>query len=292
MKIIPIFLEIYQDLYLEFSFGDVIPESRERINRDYDMNSWPHGIALIINNIKFEDLGVKNRDGAELDEQNLDTLFTYLGYKVEVYRDCKAAEIRDTMKKMKNRDHSKYDSFVCCLMSHGSEGMIQSTDGENVEINEIATHLNGKQCKSLVDKPKMFFIQACRGDSYDRGVRTSGDDSNIGVDGNGASKNGIILIPEGADFLFSYATQPGHVAHITPHGSWYITELCRSLASYGHFTDLKSMLEFTNYGVGREYATPGLFPKKEAPEFKSALTKRVFFFRDYIGKFITKHICI
>ncbi len=88
------------------------------------------------------------------------------------------------MKEMKKRDHSNYDSFTCCLMSHGSEGIIQGTDGKNVKINEIATHLNGKQCESLAGKPKMFFIQACRGTSFDRGMSTSRGtgDSNIEVD--------------------------------------------------------------------------------------------------------------
>ncbi len=273
--------------YIEFSFGGVVPESRERINCDYDMNYWPHGIALIINNIRFE--SSEKRDGAELDEQNLVTLFKYLGYIVEVHRDCKADMIRDIMKEMKKRDHSNYDSFVCCLMSHGSEGTIAGTDDEDVTIKEIGAHLNGKQCESLAGKPKMFFIQACRGQSYDRGISTScstGD--NKGVDPScNARKIWIIKIPIEADFLFSYATPPGYYSHRADNGSWYISELCRSLARYARVEDLIRMLENTNDRVGREYATSELFPKREAPEFESRLTKRVFFFRDYISKFIT-----
>ena len=110
--------------------------------------------------------------------------------------------IRDIMKEMQKRDHSKYDFFVCCLMSHGSEGIIAGTDDEDVTIKEIGAHLNGDGCKSLVGKPKMFFIQACRGDSYDEGVRTSG----VGVDSD-------TKIPKEADFLFGFATPSGYVAH-------------------------------------------------------------------------------
>ncbi len=55
------------------------------ITGDYDMNYWPHGIPLIINNVQFK--SSEKRDGAELDEQNLVTLFGYLGYIVEVHRD-------------------------------------------------------------------------------------------------------------------------------------------------------------------------------------------------------------
>ncbi len=96
---------------------------------------------------------------------------------------------------------------------------------------------------------------------------------------------GIVKIPEEADFLYGFATPSGYCAHRPKSGSWYISELCRSLASYARFADLKSMLEITNYRVGREYATQDLFPKKEAPEFTSGLTKRVLFFLDYISKF-------
>ncbi len=91
---------------------------------------------------------------------------------------------------------------MCCLLSHGSEGTIAGTDDEDITIKEIGAHLNGDGCKSLVGKPKMFFIQACRGDSYDEGVHTSG----VGVDSD-------TKIPKEADFLFGFATPSGYVAH-------------------------------------------------------------------------------
>ena len=241
------------------------------ITGDYDMNYWPHGIALIINNIRFE--SSEKRDGAELDEQNLVTLFRYLGYIVEVHRDCKADTICDIMKEMKKRDHSKYDSFVCCLMSHGSKGKIAGTDNKNVNIDEISTHLNGDECESLAGKPKMFFIQACRGDSHDYGVLiSSGGDSRVWVDS-------VTKIPKEADFLFGFATSSGYRACRVNAGSWYITELCISLSSYARYADLDSMLKDTSNKVGREYPTQTQVPKyKEAPEYTSRLTKSVLFF--------------
>ncbi len=44
-------------------------------------------------------------------------------------------------------------------MSHGSDGKINGTDHVPVRLEEITDKLKGG---TLVDKPKMFFIQACR----------------------------------------------------------------------------------------------------------------------------------
>ena len=60
-----------------------------------------------------------------------------------------------------NDDHA---SSVVVLMSHGEEGKIQDVNGELVILKDIFDKF--KTCGALVDKPKMFFIQACRGSKY------------------------------------------------------------------------------------------------------------------------------
>ncbi len=85
-------------------------------------------------------------------------LFLFLGYIVEVHQDCKAKEIQDIMKEIGARDHSNYDSFVCCIMSHGSDRKINGTDHVPVRLDEITVELKEE---TLLDKPKMFFIIAC-----------------------------------------------------------------------------------------------------------------------------------
>ncbi len=93
-------------------------EVTKSVAKNYEMNRWPHGVAVIINNEKFE--GGDKREGTEIDKRNLVQLFLFLGYIVEVHQDCKAKEIQDIMKEIGARNHSNYDSFVCCIMSHGS----------------------------------------------------------------------------------------------------------------------------------------------------------------------------
>ena len=186
------------------------------------------------------------------------------------------------MDKIKEHDHSHYDSFVCCILSHGKEGHIHGSDSVAVPLDTITTLLNGDSCKTLVGKPKIFLMQACRGTQRDRGVRVDGDEEEI------EAKPHIIVsdsdvrvesdsdIPDVADFFFGYATPPGHVAwRDLDNGSWYISELCRSLVSNARSSNLETILKIAGRKVGEEYETGGF---KQAPEITSRLTKDVFFF--------------
>lgn len=55
-------------------------------------------------------------------------------------------------------DHSDSSCFACILLSHGEEGMIYGTDGA-MPIKTMTSLFRGDMCKSLVGKPKLFFIQ-------------------------------------------------------------------------------------------------------------------------------------
>lgn len=61
---------------------------------------------------------------------------------------------------MSKEDHSCSASFVCVLLSHGDEGVFFGTDG-SIELKRLTSLFRGDHCKSLVGKPKLFFIQVC-----------------------------------------------------------------------------------------------------------------------------------
>ena len=65
--------------------------------------------------------------------------------------------------------HATADSAVICVLSHGQERGVYATDGIVVHFSQILDALDGQQCPSLVNKPKLFFFQACRGVRVQRG---------------------------------------------------------------------------------------------------------------------------
>jgi len=61
---------------------------------------------------------------------------------------------------------NNYSCFMAFIMSHGNEKGITGTDGSSVKVNTLASYIASKKCEGLKDKPKIFFIQACRGPNY------------------------------------------------------------------------------------------------------------------------------
>lgn len=238
----------------------------------YKMPNTPHGICLIINNHKFHSVdprfeALTERGGASVDQQNLVSTFQFLQYHVEVRENCTSEQMIDLMKAMSDRDHSRYDSFICCILSHGEEGRIFGADSRPVDLKDMTGLIKGTLCRTLVDKPKLFFVQACRGEGEDPGIKVLRD-----AVGNSS-------LPVEADFLFGYATPPGNAAYRSRrHGSWFISELCQVFCQDSHILGLGHMMKKVNRKVSDAYTKEG---HKQCTEVVDRLRKEVHFFRDY-----------
>lgn len=257
------------------------------------MDEWPHGIALIINNINFTDDAASTRDGAGKDEQNLVTIFRYLGYFVHLFNDLSAKEIKIIMEEMQKKNHGDYDSFVCCILSHGGKNVekeeyICGSDKLPVELETIYAMLHPQKCPSLASKPKIFFIQACRGVLKEELCQP--DCSNPAPE-NPAPVNSqqdsppstSINVGEKADFCHAYATPSGYVAwRDKNHGSYYIIELCRAMALYSTYSSLLDIIIEANQKLSEKFR----HQKENGPtvtqtiQTTSTLTSKVFFFKD------------
>lgn len=127
-------------------------------------------------------------------------------------------------------DHKDKDCFVCCILSHGKKGSVYGVDGQEVPIQELTTSFTAENCRSLAGKPKVFFIQACQGESYHKGVPMETDsveqDSSVETD----ARLQFDCIPAEADFLLGMATLQDYVSYRhRSEGTWYIQALCQHL---------------------------------------------------------------
>ncbi|CAI9578391.1 unnamed protein product [Staurois parvus] len=134
----------------------------------------------------------------------------------------------DIMKKYQKEDHTNYDSFICFILSHGDKGTVLGVDGEEEFISNLISCFNGRNCETLIGKPKVFFIQACQGGELDAGVLYYEDDSAPIYECDGKS------LPITADFLTAYSTTEDNVSLRSSDGSVFIQKLCKILEDPHH----------------------------------------------------------
>ena len=176
------------------------------------MERDPRGKCVIINNVNFHNKDY-NRPGAEHDEKELVKLFEELHFEVEVRKDLEWDQMRNAAIEYARIDHSNFVAFVMIVMSHGDNlDKIFGVDMRTIGVEEMTTEFKAAKCPTLEGKPKLFFINACRGSlqepepSYQRGACT---DKCILAD----SALPRSSCPQEADFLLAFSSSPGYISY-------------------------------------------------------------------------------
>jgi hypothetical protein len=184
------------------------------------------------------------------------------------------------------QDHSENDCLLITIMTHGEkDGKVLSADGK-FYVNEIWEHFIGDNCKSLIGKPKLFFVQACRGELTDPGTIFKPKPRNAlekfdTVDAQSVGDE-IYVIPTLADILIMYSTADGFYSFRNPaDGSWFIQAVCQELRENPH-EELMTILTGVNRRVA--FAKQSHVPNKtkfdamkQMPVIQSMLTKGFYF---------------
>ncbi|XP_051993391.1 caspase-6-like isoform X2 [Xyrauchen texanus] len=178
-------------------------------------------------------------------------------------------------------NHVDADCFVCIFLSHGENGQIYAYDGV-IDIQDVTALFKGDKCRSLVGKPKIFILQACRGDKHDEPVVPMDVVDSHMINDVVVDAGVLYTLPAGADFLMCYSVAEGYFSHReTINGSWYIQDLCEILKRYGSTLEFTELLTLVNRKVS--YRRVGnatdlkAIGKKQVPCFASMLTKKLFF---------------
>ncbi|KAF4088187.1 hypothetical protein AMELA_G00079560 [Ameiurus melas] len=273
----------------------------------YPMRSSPRGLALVLSNVHFEpELELDTRRGGEVDEEVLRRLFTELDFTVSLQKDLTLQAMQVCLEQFSRQpEHAVSDCCVVCLLSHGVEGSIYGVDGKLLELDWVFERFDNARCPLLQNKPKMFFIQACRGEEMDCGVdQLDGDDSmqptcceqrDAGREENLDRQNRAseeseslrVKLPQRSDMIYGFATLKGFstaAMRNTKKGSWFIQELNTAMRQRARDTHLSDILVQVNSQIKeREGHAPGSAHHrcKEMSEFTSSLCKDLYLFPKY-----------
>uniref|UniRef100_A0A8C5X7B8 Caspase 2 n=1 Tax=Malurus cyaneus samueli TaxID=2593467 RepID=A0A8C5X7B8_9PASS len=244
----------------------------------YKLTSEPRGLALILSNVRFNtEKDLEYRSGGDVDCASLEMLFKHLGYRVTVFHD-QTAQVR-----------SQYFTTNWIWLTEGYSEEISSLLFS--QLQEAFRLFDNANCPNLQNKPKMFFIQACRGDELDRGVDQrdgKGWSDSPGCEESDANKEESLKLrlPTCSDMICGYACLKGTAAmRNTKRGSWYVEALTSVFAEDSRHTHVADMLVKVNRLIKqREGYAPGTeFHRcKEMSEYCSTLCRDLYLFPGYL----------
>ncbi|XP_030884139.1 caspase-14-like isoform X2 [Leptonychotes weddellii] len=174
----------------------------------------------------------KNRPGAQRDIHLMEEWLGQCQFEHTQCIDPNKMVLIEKIRSFRDGLNESKDDVGCCLvtlMSHGEKGFIKMEDGEKVSLEDIFEMFNNKNCPALQEKPKIFIIQACRGERRDTGVET--DDEPMESDDISERRR----LPTFSDYFIIYPTQADHVALRHPRtGSVMIEAMSKVFKQYGN----------------------------------------------------------
>ncbi|XP_020892531.1 volume-regulated anion channel subunit LRRC8A [Exaiptasia diaphana] len=257
----------------------------------YKMTSHPKGVALIINISQYANMFVPDRYGSEVDVERLEKLFDGIGYQVKIIGQeivCNKGLFREVLRTV-FEEYAHGDSAILTVMSHGGEEGMYLTNGDIITVDEMVGTM---QTERLQGKPKLIFLQACRGSRFMSPTRL--DYNSIEddlptvqhpdqVDGVLArAPFDVTLREEQSDTLIAYSTLQGFASfRNTVTGSFFINALVDVFSKHAWEEDILSLLTFVNYEVSRRLS---MSEYKQVPAPQTTLRKKFYFFPGYFGE--------
>ncbi|XP_063167437.1 caspase-3-like [Candoia aspera] len=231
--------------------------------------------AVIIVNYQFFQAKERltSREGAMREAKRLFKALSNCNYDVKLFLDLTVEEIEEVYKKESQAEHGDY--FVSILSSHGEEGSITDCKGQAVQLTHIYKMLSPERCPQLAGKPKIFFIQACRGGRIDDGVYLETDSSAPAAD----CFSHYLSIPENTAVMFSCS--PGYASFCNQWESMFLKALLELLEGKERKLAVTSLMTWINWKVafhseakGTEYKG-----KKEMPCFVTNMVEKAYPFK-------------
>ncbi|XP_063396808.1 caspase-3-like [Mytilus trossulus] len=253
------------------------------------------GKVFILNNT-FSNNAKWERQGSDVDVQNLTDLFQELHFEVVTKTDTPAKEMFEFLIKERNKIENWKDiqCIVLIIMSHGSSGYIYGNDGNPIKLTDLIDVFDSEHCLGLDDKPRLVFVQACRGETDQNKIAelcVKVENQKIQPktcderDSETFHEEKPIQIKHpSADFFIVYATPEGTSAfrHIES-GSWFLNAVVWTFKYHAKREELQHLLIRVNRLVAKGKGSAEYPQKLTVSEVKSNLRKKFYFFPGVYG---------
>ncbi|XP_052564286.1 caspase-1-like [Culex pipiens pallens] len=211
---------------------DILPTSNGLKSTTYAMNGTKSGKVLIFNQV--ECAGESPRRGSDEDVKKLFETLPKLGFLQRDIKECKnytKDQIYEEVSKLDD-DKELYDAdcLMVVILTHGRQGDALMASDQLYHLYDLIDQFTPLALPSMAGKPKIFIVQACRGDREDSGVNlyvVNNHGLSCTQEDNLGSQTHTFTYPEYADLLIMMSSHYDHVSYrSTVRGSWFIQHLC------------------------------------------------------------------
>jgi hypothetical protein len=221
--------------------NNVVLDTTQDMNAmEYKMDYKHRGLAIIFNHHKYDNpmgtVTIKDRTGTEKDVEALKETLQLLDFQPDhiiVKNNLTRNEIvrypnNFTVEQLEILRNS--DCIAIFILTHGSKDNKILARDRTYDLYDLINNCTPEFLPELAGKPKLFFINACRGDDHDKGIKlrsicpdTSKTDSTDTI--NIQNESNVYLHPIHADILISMSSHHQHTSYRNEDGTWYIQEI-------------------------------------------------------------------
>ncbi|OPL33543.1 caspase-2, partial [Mytilus galloprovincialis] len=260
----------------------------------YRLCGEKRGKVFIMNN-KFSKTSWE-REGSDVDVTNLTDLFQQLHFEVVTKTDTPAKEMFEFLIKERNKieNWKAIECIVLIVMSHGTSGYIYGSDCKTIKLSDLTDVFDSEHCLGLDDKPRLVFVQACRGvTNQDKIAELCVKVENQKIQPKSCDELDSETFHEekptqikhpSADFFIVYATPEGTSAYRNiESGSWFLNAVVWTFKYHAKREELQHLLIRVNRLVAKGKGDAGYDQKLTVSEVKSNLRKKFYFFPGVYG---------
>ena len=239
-----------------------------------DMYDAPPGFCLIINNMNFKNNSTITC--GEVDERAMKRIFQPRGFIVDARQDLTKSHMIRCFEEYQRKEHT--GCFIVIILSHGKDGVVFSSDDQEIRIADIEKIFRNSKCRSLQGKPRIFIIDACR--CQEESIQITSSTKKIPkkpfTSASIFQQSRQNENPERADVAIIYATVAGDIAYFDKNEGSLFTQLFETVVCEGiaKNMDFNSIMTEVSNQISKYQVERGIY---QTVEIVTTLRKKYYF---------------
>ncbi|XP_075985669.1 caspase-1-like [Anticarsia gemmatalis] len=248
----------------------------------YELEKFEKNTMLVFNQVNVN--GHEPRVGTQADVDALKKTFEKFNFEVTVHDDFTKEQIFNELKRYSSQNFTDYGCVAVAVLTHGTDnGLLRAKDQLYSEI-EIINLFKVHNKPTLVTKPKLLLIQACRGTKLIPGAAVY-QSAKMQKDWTLDETLEPYILPVESDMLILHSSFHGSPSIRDPLlGSWFVQELCNKIETLSATHDFESIITEMKreVAISKEFEeynrrTLEMEVNKQMPVLTSTLIRKLFF---------------